>query len=175
MSYEINYDDQRFQDVESDKKQAISDLEKTYSGMINESDSYYQAQINASKEWEKKQTELQNQQTDFAIQEIEQNKAQAQKDYTKEQSGAYVDWQKQSNEYGAEAEQRAAQGLENTGFSESSQVSMYNAYQNRVATARESFNRIVLDFNTAGLSLAPKPLSCAYVRLNLGFLLASRK
>ena len=147
MSYEINYDDQRFQDVESDKKQAISDLEKTYSGMINESDSYYQAQINASKEWEKKQTELQNQQTDFAIQEIEQNKAQAQKDYTKEQSGAYVDWQKQSNEYGAEAEQRAAQGLENTGFSESSQVSMYNAYQNRVATARESFNRIVLDFN----------------------------
>lgn len=147
MSYEINYDDQRFQDVESDKKQAISELEKTYSGMRNESDSYYQAQIDASKEWEKKQTELQNQQTDFAIKEIEQQKDQAKKDYTKEQSGAYVDWQKQSNEYGAEAEQRAAQGLENTGFSESSQVSMYNNYQNRVATARESFNRIVLDFN----------------------------
>ena len=149
MSYEINYDDQRFKDVESDKKQAVSDLEKTYSGMINESDSYYQAQINASKEWEKKQTELQNQQTDFAIQEIEQQKAQEKKDYTKEQSGAYVDWQKQSNEYGAEAEQRAAQGLENTGFSESSQVSMYNTYQNRVAAARESYNKAVLNYNNA--------------------------
>lgn len=149
MSYEINYDDQRFKDVESDKKQAVSDLEKTYSGMINESDSYYQAQINASKEWEKKQTELQNQQTDFAIQEIEQQKAQEKKDYTKEQSGAYVDWQKQSNEYGAEAEQRAAQGLENTGFSESSLVSMYNTYQNRVAAARESYNKAVLNYNNA--------------------------
>ena len=149
MSYEINYEDQKFKDVEADKKQAISDLEKTYGGMVNDSDSYYKAQVDASNEWEKKQTELQNQQTDFAIKEIEQKKDQAKKDYTKEQSGAYVDWQKQSNEFGTEAEQRAAQGLENTGFSESSKVSMYNTYQNRVATARESYNRIVLDFDNA--------------------------
>ena len=147
--YAINYDDQKFKDVETAKNNAISDLEKTYSGMINDSDAYYQAQIDASKEWEKKQTELQNQQTDFAIQEIEQNKANAKKDYTKEQSGAYVDYKKQSNEFGAEAEQRAAQGLENTGFSESSKVSMFNTYQNRVATARESFLRIVQDFDNA--------------------------
>lgn len=32
----------------------------------------------------------------------------------------------------------AARGLANTGYSESSQVSMYNAYQNRVAMARQS-------------------------------------
>lgn len=149
MSYEINYEDQKFKDVETDKKNAISDLEKTYGGMIDESDSFYRAQVDASKEWEKKQTELQNQKTDFAIQEIEQQKDQTKKDYTKEQSGAYVDWQKQSNEFGAEAEQRAAQGLENTGFSESSKVSMFNTYQNRIATARESYNRAVLNFNNS--------------------------
>ncbi len=147
MAYEINYEDQKFKDVEADKKEAISDLEKTYGGMINESDAYYKAQIDASKDWEKKQTELQNQQTDFAIQEINQKKDQAKKDYTKEQSGAYVDWQKQSNEFGAEAEQRAAQGLANTGFSESAQVSMFNTYQNRVMTARDVYNRSVQDFN----------------------------
>lgn len=149
MAYEINYEDQKFKDVEADKKEAISDLEKTYGGMINESDAYYKAQIDASKDWEKKQTELQNQQTDFAIKEIEQQKDQAKKDYTKEQSGAYVDWQKQSNEFGAEAEQRAAQGLDNTGFSESSRVSMYNTYQNRVMTARESFNKAILNFDNS--------------------------
>ena len=149
MAYEINYKDERFQDVEADKKAAISDLEKTYSGMINESDGFYKAQIDASKEWEKKQTQLQNEKTDFAIEKIEQQKAQEKKDYTKEQSGAYVDWQKQSNEFGAEAEARAAQGMANTGFSESSQVSMYNTYQNRVATAREAYSRAVLDFNNA--------------------------
>ena len=147
MSYEINYDDKRFTEVETDKKNAISDLEKTYSGMINESDSYYQAQINASKEWEKKQTELQNQQTDFAIKEIEQQKDQTKQDYTKEQSGAYTDWKKQSDPTGVRAEQIADMGMQNTGYSESSQVSMYNTYQNRVSVARESYNRAILNFN----------------------------
>ncbi len=145
----VNYNDERFKDVESDKKAAISDMEKTYSGMINDTDGYYQAQINASKEWEKKQTQLQQEKTDFAIQEIEQQKAQAKKDYTKEQSGAYTDWQKQSNEYGANAEQQAAQGMTNTGFSESSQVSMYNTYQSRVTAARESYNLAVQNYNNS--------------------------
>lgn len=149
MSYEINYEDQKFKDVETDKKNAISDLEKTYSGIIDKSDSFYQAQIDASKEWEQKQTELQNQQTDFAIKEIEQNKTEAKQDYTKEQSGAYQDWKKQSAKHGVNAEQIADQGMQNTGFAESSQVSMYNTYQNRVATARESYLRIVKDFDNA--------------------------
>lgn len=148
-NYEINYNDERFQQVESDKKQALSDLEKTYAGMIDKSDSYYQSQIDASKQWADKQSQLQQEQTDFAIDKIEQEKAQAQKDYTKEQSGAYVDWQKQSNQYGVNAEQMAAQGMTQTGFAESSQVSMYNTYQNRVMAARESYNLAVLNYNNA--------------------------
>lgn len=147
--YNINYDDERFTEVESDKKAAINDLEKTYSGMINQSDGFYQQQIDAAKEWEQKQTELQNQQTDFTIDKIEQQKAQAQKDYTKEQSGAYADWQKQSNPYGVRAEQIADQGLQQSGYSESSQVSMYNTYQNRVATAREAYQRALLNYNNS--------------------------
>lgn len=146
--YEINYEDQKFKDVEADKKQAISDLEKTYSGILNESESYYQKQVDATKDWEKKQTELQNQQTDFAIKEIEQKKDQAKKDYTKEQSGAYQDWKKQSDPTGARAEQIADMGMQNTGYSESSQTAMYNSYQNRVTTARESYVRIVQDFDS---------------------------
>ena len=147
--YAINYDDKRFTEVEADKKAALSENEKLYSGMVNESDKYYQAQIDASKEWADKQTQLQQEKTDFAIDQIEQQKDQAKKDYTKEQSGAYVDWQKQSNQYGANAEQMAAGGLQNSGFSESSQVSMYNTYQNRVATARESYNNAILNYNNA--------------------------
>lgn len=145
----VNYDDERFDQVESDKQQAMTELEQTYGGMIGESDQYYQAQIEASKQWADQQAQIQQDNTDFAIEQIEQQKAQAQKDYTKEQSGAYVDWQKQSNQYGANAEQMAAAGLAGTGFSESSQVAMYNAYQNRVATARESYNLAVLNYNNA--------------------------
>ena len=148
-NYDVNYDDERFTQVETDKNAALSELENTYAGMIGESDKYYQAQIDASKQWADTQSQLQQEQTDFNIEQIEQQKAQANKDYTKEQSGAYVDWQKQSNQYGLNAEQMASAGMTNTGFSESSQVSMYNTYQNRVATARESYNTAVLNYNNA--------------------------
>lgn len=149
VNYDIDYNDSRFQKVETDKKAALSELEKTYGGMVNNADKYYQSQIDASKEWAETQKKNQQAQTDFAIEKIEQNKAQAKKDYTKEQSGAYVDWQKQSNPYGATAEQQAALGMYGTGYSESSQVSLYNTYQNRVATAREAYALAVQNYNNS--------------------------
>lgn len=148
-NYDIDYNDSRFGKVESDKKQALTELEQTYAGMLGQSDKFYNDQIQASKDWADKQTEIQNAQTDFAIEQIEQQKDKAHKDYLKEQSASYVDWQKQSDRYGVNAEKMAASGLWNTGYSETSQVSMYNAYQNRVAMARESYNNAVLNYNNS--------------------------
>lgn len=145
----VDYNDERFAKVESEKNVALSEVEKTYGGMIDKVDDYYQAQIDASKDWAEKQQQLQQEKTDFAIEKIEQQKDQAKKDYIKEQSGAYVDWQKQSNPYGVDAEQKASMGLANSGYSESSQVSMYNTYQNRVSAARESYNLAVLNYNNS--------------------------
>lgn len=148
-SYDVDYNDARFKQVESDKNTALTQSNSTYDNMINESDKYYQSQIDASKAWADKQTEIQQANTDFAIEKINQEKEQAEKDYKKEQSGAYVDWQKESNKYGANAETKAASGLTNTGYSESSQVSLYNTYQNRVATARDTYNKAVLNYDNA--------------------------
>ncbi|MBP3920834.1 MAG: hypothetical protein J6D28_04640 [Bacilli bacterium] len=149
MNYDINYEDPKFKQVESDKQAALTESKNTYDNMINQSDKFYQDQMNAVKNYADTQQKLQQENTDFAIEQINQQKDQTKKDYTKEQAGAYVDWQKQSNQYGANAEQQAAQGLNNTGYSESSQVSMYNTYQNRVATARESYNKAVLNYDNA--------------------------
>ena len=148
-SYTVNYNDERFAEVEAQKQQALAQLNKTYDSMIGQTDGYYQSQIDASKEWADTQMKNQQEQTDFAIEKIEQQKDQTKKDYTKEQSGAYVDWQKQSGDYGVNAEQMAAQGMANTGYAESSQVSMYNTYQNRVATAREAYSRAILNYDNA--------------------------
>jgi hypothetical protein len=115
--------------------------------MIADSKKFYDEQIQASKDWAEQQSQLQQEQTDFTLQQIEQQKAQAQKDYTKQQSAAYVDYKKQSNAYGAEAEQMAGAGLQRTGYSESSQVAMYNAYQNRVAAAKQSIDQAVMNYN----------------------------
>ena len=144
-----NYNDERLAEVEAQKAKTLAKVNSTYDTMINQSDKYYQAQVDATKQWEEKQSELQQERTDFTIEQIEQQKDQAHKDYTKEQSASYVDWQKQSNQYGANAEQMASAGLTNAGYSESSQVSMYNTYQNRVATAREVYNRAVLNYDNA--------------------------
>jgi uncharacterized membrane protein YgcG len=145
----VNYNDKRFTQVNNQKAVALKENETNYNNMIKNSDKYYQAQIDASKDWANTQTQLQNEQTDFAIEKIEQQKDQAHKDYIKEQTGAYVDWQKQSDPYGVNAEQRASQGMANGGYAESSQVAMYTAYQNRVATARDVYNRAVLNYDNA--------------------------
>ena len=146
-SYDINYDDKRFKTVESDKSAALKESEKLYDGMLSNSDKFYDEQIKASKDWADTQTKLQNEQTNFAIEKIEQEKKNAEKDYLDEQSGAYTDWQKQSDQFGVRAEQIADRGMQNTGYAESSQVSMWNTYQNRVMTARDVYNRAVQDFN----------------------------
>lgn len=145
----VDYEDKRFTEVEADKQAALNKVDETYGNMISQADKYYEDQINASKDFAEKQTQLQQEQTDFTIQGIEQQKEQAKKDYTKEQAGAYADWQKQSDPYGVNAEKMASQGMKGTGFAESSQVAMYTAYQNRVAVARESFNQAVLNFNNS--------------------------
>ncbi len=140
-------DDPRFAEVEAEGAMLNKELNDTYDGMLENSDKFYNEQIDATKAWEDKQLQLQQDSTDFAIEKIEQQKAETQKDYVKEQSGAYTDWQKQSNPYGVDAEKKATNGLTNTGYSESSKVAMYNAYQNRVAVARESMNKAMLDFD----------------------------
>lgn len=146
-NYNINYEDEQFKKVEAERDQALSQNEQQYGGMINNADKYYQDLIDQSKEYTDQQVEIQNQNRDFAIEKIEQQREQAKKDYTREQSGAYVDWQKQSNAYGVQAEQMAQQGLVGSGYSESSNVAMFTAYQNRVASARETMAQANMNFD----------------------------
>lgn len=145
--YAVNYEDERFKNVENEKNQRINEANNTYNDMINNSDRFYQDQINASKEWADKQSELQQKQTDFAIEKIEQQKDKARKDYEKEQKASYVDYKKQVDPFSVDAEKMAANGLTNSGYSESSRVSMWNTYQNRYASAKESYNNAVLNYD----------------------------
>lgn len=143
----VNYNDKRFQQVENEKATALREVESTYNNMINSTDKMYQDQINASKDYEKTQSQLQQEQTDFAIEKLEQSKEWAEQDYLKEQKGAYVDYQQAMNPYGGNAEAMASRGLTGSGYAQNVQATTFGAYQNRVATARESFNRTVVEFN----------------------------
>lgn len=133
----------------TDQNAALSESEKIYKDMQEQSNKLYDQQIAASENREQELLQQQQDRTDFTIRQIEQQKEQTQKDYDKEQTAAYVDWQKQSNNYGVNAEKMATSGLIGTGYSESAQVAMYTAYQNRVASARASFELTKQDFNNA--------------------------
>lgn len=144
--YDVNYEDERFKSVEQERVEKEANLANTYNNMLNNSDQNYNNQIKATQDYANKQSEIQQANTDFAIQQIEQQKEQAQTDYTKEQKGAYVDYMKQTK---SNAQNMANGGLSNTGYSESSEVSIYNAYQNRVGTAKESLNRTIENYNNS--------------------------
>ena len=144
----VNYDDERFNQITQEQNNALQNVQNTYNNMINQSQQFYDAQARAAEDYGRQQAEIQQANTDFTIQQIEQQKERATQDYTKEQKGAYVDYQKASNQYGVNAEQLASRGLRNGGYSESSQVSMYNQYQNRVGQARESYNRAIQDYDS---------------------------
>ena len=148
-NYDINYNDKRLTSIQNEGKTAVKDSNKTYDKMASQSDKFYDKQITAVQNYEAKQLENQQKRGDLAIDKLEMERQNAKSDYLKEQSGAYVDWQKQSGQYGVNAEKQAAAGLGGTGFSESSQVSMYNTYQNRVATAREAYIRADQNFAIA--------------------------
>ena len=146
---DVNYNDSRLTDIKNEQAQKENEMTNEYNQMINSSDKFYNEQIQASKDYAKQQQELQNQKTQQAIDVINQNKDKTQKDYIKEQKGAYADYQKQIDPYSVNAENLASNGLSNSGYSETSKVSMYNTYQNRIATARESLNTAILNYDNA--------------------------
>lgn len=103
--------------------------------------------------------ELQTQQNDYLEKQQQLNdkivdtglqKTQAQVDFQKQMyeqdaqktaKALYTNYQKEQNAYGSNAEAIAAQGLANSGYAESSRVSMYNNYQNNVTTMMNELNR----------------------------------
>lgn len=139
--------DYRLTNVTAEKTNALNQMNNTYNNMINNSQQYYDNLINNSKNWTNKQQAIQQANTNWAVDKINQQKEQAEKDYIKEQKGAYTDYQKAIDEYGVNAEQRASTGMNNSGYTETAQMMAFNSYQNRYASAKEDYNNAVLNYN----------------------------
>ncbi len=141
--------DYRLTNVTNEKNNALNDMNNKYNTMISDSNSYYQNLINASKDYQNKQSQIQQENTNFTIEKLEQQKAKQERDYTKEQKGAYTDYEKAIDKYGVGAEEMASKGMSNTGYSETSKMTAFNTYQNRYATARQSYNDAILNYDNS--------------------------
>lgn len=148
-NYTVDYNDKRFTEVINEKNNTINDLNNTYNNLINESQQNYQNLMDTADKYAQDQSALQQQRADYEKEVIENEKANAQKDFEKQQKASYIDYKQATNQYGANAQATRDLGLQNSGYSETSQVAMFNTYQNRIATAKESFDRAVTDYNLA--------------------------
>ena len=148
-SYNVNYDDDRFKQVENEKQSQLEQYNKAYDDLINERNAFTQQQQDYVNNWQTTQEQIANDNLNHQIELYNQQKDKAERDYQKEARASYADYQKEVDKYGVSRENVVNNGLSNSGYAESSKVSMYNAYQNRIASARQSLNDAKLEFDNA--------------------------
>lgn len=157
-TYEVDPNNQKLLDAKEEGNETLNEVSSAYNTAIEANNNAKDkalgeiGKMEANGEWTKNTAignliDSQNEQTDFAIEQIGQQKDQAHQDYIKEQSASYADYQKQTAQHGVNAEKMAAQGLQNTGYAESSMVAMYNQHQARLTAAREVYQKIALDLD----------------------------
>ena len=96
---------------------------------------------------QEKQADLNNQQTQLTVDELSRQKDKIDTDTTKTTRGLYTDYQKQANQYGVNAERQASAGLANSGYSETSQINLYNSYQKNVTETLNNARQLKADFD----------------------------
>lgn len=148
-SYNVNYNDERFTQLEQEKQSELNKYNQTYDALIDERNQFTNQQQNLVDQWQQTQEQIANDNLNYQINLYNQQKEQAEKNYQKEANASYIDYLKETDRYGVSREQQVQNGLSNSGYSESSKVSMYNTYQNRIASARQSWEKANLEFNNA--------------------------
>ena len=174
-SYNINYNDDRFTQVENEKQAELDKYNETYDRLIDERNQFTNQQQGLVNQWEDTQRQIANDNLNHQIDLYNQQKDKAERDYQKEAKASYIDYQKEVDKYGVSRENVVQNGLSNSGYAESSKVDMYNTYQNRIATARESLNNIKLEFDNAikeaqlqnNATLAENALTALQQKLNI--------
>lgn len=144
--YDINYDDDRFKQVEQQKQNAITEAENTYNGMIAENDRVYQEQKDLVNSQAQQQQDLQQQQHDLAMEQLALGQQKQEKAFEKEQRAAYVDYQKQSENNHI---QNIYNHLNRTGYDSSSDRAIYSAYQSRLDSAFQTISEARTNYDIA--------------------------
>ena len=147
--YNVNYDDERFKQVENEKQSELYKYNQTYDNLINERNNFTNQQQQLVDQWENTQKDIANQNLQYQKDLIEQQRNKTEKEYQNEAKASYIDYQKEVDKYGVSRENVTANGLSNSGYAESSKVDMYNTYQNRLGTARKSMQDAGIEFDNA--------------------------
>lgn len=149
VSPEVNVDlnDPLLTGIRADETTDINNINTTYDGVIDGVDTMVADQQAAIDQSSQTLIDAQNKYTEDTVNIIEGQKEEARGDLADEQRGAYVDWKQATDPFGVNAEKMAANGLSGSGYSESSKVRMFQAYQSRKALAYKAFTKAMTEYN----------------------------
>ena len=136
-------EEERYAKVEADKQNAISQSNQMYNDLLTNNTQLAQQQKDYINKWETTQNEIADKNAAYQTQLQNQNKQKAEKEFQNEaiaSKNAYYDF---INPYGAQAEIQAQNGLNNTGYSETTKLGAWNTQQNRTAQARATMNNAI--------------------------------
>lgn len=145
----VNYEDDRFKQVENEKQSELNKYNEAYNDLINERNNFTNQQQEMVDRWENTQKDIANKNLQYQKDLIGQQRKKAEQAYQNEAKASYIDYQKEVDKYGVSRENVVNNGLSNSGYAESSKVDMYNTYQNRLGTARKSMQDAGIEFDNA--------------------------
>ena len=108
-------------------------------------DKVMQQQNSLLQQQEQKSNEIVNLGLQKQQAQVDKQKAEYEQEATKAGKQLYTDYRKASNPYGATAEQLASQGLNRSGYAESTQTQLYNTYQKNATTLMVETQRLKAD------------------------------
>lgn len=142
-------EEERYAKVENEKKAALDQSNNTYNELLNSNSQLAQQQKDYINNWQKTQNEIADKNANYQTELQNQNKQKAEKEFQNEaiaSKNAYYDF---INPYGAQAEIQAQNGLNNSGYSETTKLGAWNTQQNRTAAARTTLNNAKQQYDNA--------------------------
>ena len=142
-------EEQRYAKVEADKQNALNQSNQVYNDLIAGNTALAQQQKDYINTWQNTQNEIADKNAAYQVELQNQNKEKAQQEFNREaiaSKNAYYDF---INPYGANAEIQAQNGLNNTGYAETTKLGAWNTQQNRTAQARATMNNAKQQYDNA--------------------------
>ena len=142
-------EEERYKQIANDKQVALDESEKVYNDMLNKNTQYSNTVNDYLNQYQQTQNDLYDKQTAHNIELQNQNKEKAQKEYEKEaiaSKNAYYDF---INPYGVQREIEAQNGLNRSGYGETTKSQAWTTQQNRTAQAKAKLADAKLQFDNA--------------------------
>lgn len=145
----MNTEDARLKSLEKEKTTTLNNQNKLYDNLLSQNQELLNKQNSWQDTYQTQQNAIYDKSTQLATSDLQQKQQANEQAYQKEATASESSYQKAINPYGVQAEQQAAAGLQNSGYSETAKMMAYNTARNRTAIARSTAKTVDAEYQKA--------------------------